>query len=126
MPATASGWRRFSPCLPPAYRHAFEFRHPSWHNEAVYALLQAHNVAFCIFELAGFRTPLVCTADFAYVRLHGPGGAYQGCYDEATLGWWARTLQKWQEAGRDGYVFFDNDEAGYAVRNALTLQQLLR
>jgi uncharacterized protein YecE (DUF72 family) len=112
--------------LLPAHREcAFEFRDPSWHNPEIYALLQRHNAAFCIHELAGFESPQVLTADFAYIRLHGPAAyAYGGCYSHTALAGWADRIRGWKQLRRV-YVYFDNDEAGYAVQNALELRRLL-
>ena len=112
----------FLALLPREQRFAFEFRDPSWHNHTVYELLAEHNTAFCIFELAGFLSPFTCTADFVYIRLHGPNGPYRGTYDARTLHGWAERLRQWRGQGKDVYLFFDNDEAGFAVQNALDLQ----
>jgi uncharacterized protein YecE (DUF72 family) len=60
--------------LPEAHQYAFEFRDPSWFNEEAYSLLEKHNAAFCIYDLAGRTSPERITSDFAYVRLHGPDG----------------------------------------------------
>jgi len=68
----------FLQALPTEHHYAFEFREPTWHNEQVYEVLRRHNAAYCIHELAGFHTPILLTADFSYVRLHGPGEKYQG------------------------------------------------
>jgi uncharacterized protein YecE (DUF72 family) len=115
----------FLRALPKNRACAFEFRDPSWHTPEVYALLRRHNAAFCIYELAGFESPHVLTADITYVRLHGPAAyAYGGSYPDAALAAWAGEIRSWQKL-KHVYVFFDNDEAGYAVRNALTLQALL-
>ncbi|HEX22045.1 MAG TPA: DUF72 domain-containing protein [Chromatiales bacterium] len=108
------------------HRHAFEFRDTSWINDAVLALLEQYGAAFCIYDLAGYRTPLHLTADFVYVRLHGPGDAYQGSYDERTLSDWAARIREWQASGLDVHCYFDNDQAGYAVDNARNLQALLQ
>jgi uncharacterized protein YecE (DUF72 family) len=110
--------------LPRRRRYAFEFREPSWNTEAVYATLRRHNAAYCIFELDCFTSPLQVTADFAYVRLHGPGGKYQGCYTGATLRQWAKWIEE-QSKLRAIYIYFDNDQAGYAARNALELKRLV-
>jgi uncharacterized protein YecE (DUF72 family) len=106
-------------------RYAFEFRNPTWLNADVYMVLQKHNAAFCIYDLAGFQTPREVTADWTYVRLHGPGGKYQGSYSTAQLRAWAKQLLDWGDSLRAIYVYFDNDQAGYAAKNALTLKRLL-
>src|SRR5205085_896558 len=62
----------FLEALPKYHCYTFEFREPSWEREEVYALLRKHGAAYCIYELAGYKSPLRFTADFVYVRLHGP------------------------------------------------------
>jgi uncharacterized protein YecE (DUF72 family) len=115
----------FLDALPPGHRYAFEFRDPSWHNDEIAALLERRNAAFCIFELAGQQSPRLTTADFAYVRLHGPGAAYQGCYDDRALTRWAGRIARWHAQGLDVYCYFDNDEAGHAFANAVRLAELV-
>lgn len=118
--------RRFLTALPDDYRYVFEFRDPSWFRPDIRALLECFGSAFCIHELAGKRSPLSVTADLIYIRLHGPDAAYRGCYGDAALRRWARTLGGWAEAGYDVRCFFDNDEAGHAAANAARLTELLR
>ncbi len=115
----------FLALLPVDLPCSFEFRDPSWHNEEVYELLRAHGAAFCIFELGELTSPRMLTADFAYVRLHGPAGPYAGSYGPARLRGWAEKLQGWRRRGLDCWLFFDNDQAGYAVKNARLLMKLL-
>ena len=57
--------------LPRDLRYAFEFRDLSWIRPEIKKLLARFRAAFCIYELAGYHSPLTITADFAYVRLHG-------------------------------------------------------
>ena len=111
--------------LPDGRRCAFEFRDPSWHDDRVLELLAGRGAAFCIFDLAGKRSPVEVTADFAYLRLHGPGGPYQGSYDGRALSGWARRMCGWSEAGKDVYCYFDNDEKAYAPRDALRLREMV-
>lgn len=111
--------------LPPGHRYTFEFRDPTWYRDDVYELLREHNCAFCIYELAGHLSPEEVTADFVYVRLHGPGKKYQGDYPAATLRKWARRCRQWQKEGRDVYIYFDNDQAGYAAFDAQELAELV-
>lgn len=106
-------------------RSAFEFRDPSWFNEEVYAVLRAAGAAFCIYDLDGHLSPKIVTAPLVYVRLHGPDGPYRGLYDNQTLAGWAGAFTAWVRQGREIFCFFDNDEAGYAVQNALQLQGMV-
>lgn len=117
----------FLAALPRRYRYAFEFRDPDWHRDELYPLLRKYNVAFCLYHLAGVAAPLVLTADFVYVRLHGPGGAYAGSYSDAALAGWAERLRGWsrERRARAAYVYFDNDQNAYAVANARTLRNML-
>jgi uncharacterized protein YecE (DUF72 family) len=114
----------FLKALPSRHRYAFELRDPAWHAAEIYAILRRHRAAFCIFEIAGFRSGFEITTDFTYVRLHGPGAAYQGDYSEAALREWAGRIREWQDKLRAVYIYFDNDQAGYAPKNALELAKL--
>lgn len=107
------------------FRYAVELRERSWLNDEVYEILARHDAAFCIYELDGFASPKEVTADFVYVRLHGPDGPYRGDYGRADLAGWAGALSTWSRQGRDIYCYFDNDEAGHAPNNALALQEML-
>ena len=115
----------FLEALPRGHRYAFELRDPTWHTAEICAMLRRRRAALCVFEIAGFRSTCEITADFAYVRLHGPGGAYQGSYSAEALGHWASKIREWQKELRSVYFYFDNDQAGHAVENALVLKRLL-
>ncbi|MEJ2662520.1 MAG: DUF72 domain-containing protein [Spirochaetia bacterium] len=118
--------REFLRLLPGGVRSAFEFRDQSWFENEVYSALHAFNAAFCIYQLGGLASPREVTADFVYIRLHGPGGKYRGSYDTRTLEDWAQAVGTWCAQGKDVYCYFDTDQAGYAAQNALTLQVMLR
>ena len=120
-----SRFERFLEALPRGQRYAFEFRNPSWNNPDIFHLLRKHNAAYCVFHLAGFQSPIETTADFTYIRLHGPGNKYQGRYDDEALSSWARNIREWRRGLKDVYVYFDNDDAGYAALNALRLRELV-
>ena len=115
----------FLEALPRDYRYALEFRDPTWLNREACRLLEKHGAAFCIYELAGRLSPKEVTADFVYIRLHGPGDAYQGRYDRQTLAGWAGAISAWTAQGLTVFCYFDNDESGYAALNALELQDML-
>ena len=98
----------FLSAVPAGLRTAFEFRDPSWFTEGVYAALRRHHAAFCIYELEQTRSPKEITADFIYVRLHGPGAAYEGSYSTEELSGWAGAISSWDRGGKDVFCFFDN------------------
>lgn len=122
----AERFERFLQLLPKGLRFTFEFRDPTWYRDEIYDLLNAHQCAFCIYELAGHRSPEKVTADFVYVRLHGPGDKYQGKYPLGTLKKWFRRCLKWRDQGKEVFIYFDNDQAGYAPANATQLLGLLK
>jgi uncharacterized protein YecE (DUF72 family) len=116
----------FLGALPRRYRYTIELRDQSWIDAEVLELLRRHNAAFCIYELASYESPLHVTADFVYVRLHGPlPEKYAGSYSEAQLRRWRDQIREWNTAGLPVYCYFDNDQAAYAVDNALRLKELL-
>ncbi|MFW5837753.1 MAG: DUF72 domain-containing protein [Desulfovibrionaceae bacterium] len=115
----------FLQVLPADLRCVFEFRDESWINDESLALLREHGAAFCIYELAGYASPREATADFVYVRLHGPGDAYQGRYEAQALSGWAGAASAWSRQGKDVFVYFDNDQDGFAALNAGELRDML-
>jgi uncharacterized protein YecE (DUF72 family) len=92
--------------LPRAARAAFEFRHPSWLSDEVYARLRARNLALCIADSERQTTPVVPTADYGYFRLRDEG------YTSATIGQWADEIRRHQHEWTDTYVYFKHEEAG--------------
>jgi uncharacterized protein YecE (DUF72 family) len=114
----------FLKILPRKYRYTFEFRDHSWYREETYDILKQYNVSFCIYELEQHISPIIVTADFVYIRLHGPGEKYQGSYSDETLNSWKKKILTWQKQGLDVFIYFDNDIGGHAVNNASRLIQL--
>jgi len=113
--------------VPDWMRVALEFRHPSWHDEAVFQLLERHRAAYCVMSGAHLPCLLRATASFVYVRLHGPDvdHLYGGSYSDEALRWWADRIREWAATGKDVYVYFNNDGGGNAVRNAETLRWMV-
>jgi uncharacterized protein YecE (DUF72 family) len=111
--------------LPKGYRYTFEFRNPSWFHPEIYELLNKYNAAFCLYELNAVQTPKEITADFIYIRLHGPGKAYQGQYKEKVLEGWAQDFIRWKNQVKAIYCYFDNDEKGYATMDAKRLIEMI-
>jgi uncharacterized protein YecE (DUF72 family) len=114
----------FLTALPDWMRVAVEFRHRSWHDEGVYALLERHAAAYVVMSGAKLPCVLRATAPFVYVRMHGPDAEhlYAGSYSDTDLRWWGDRVREWAGQGRDVFVYFNNDGFGHAVRNAETLR----
>jgi uncharacterized protein YecE (DUF72 family) len=115
----------FIDALPEEHRYAFEFRDESWNSQEILQLLRRRNAAWCSFHLEGYQSPIEVTADFAYVRLHGPAARYEGSYSDYALAEWAQRIRDWRANLRAIYVYFDNDDSGYAAHNALRLRELI-
>jgi len=127
MPRDDARLGYFLGALPDWIRVAVEFRHPSWHVEGVFRLLEWHGAAYCVMSGAQLPCILRATADFVYVRLHGPdhGSLYGGSYSDEDLAWWADHIREWEAGGREVFAYFNNDGGGNAVRNADSLRRML-
>ena len=111
--------------LPGRRRYTFEFRDRTWFGGSVYRILEEAGAAFCIYDIGGETSPKKVTADFVYVRLHGPSEAYKGSYSAQALAGWAGAASSWAAKGLDVFCYFDNDEAGYAADNAGRLRDMV-
>jgi uncharacterized protein YecE (DUF72 family) len=111
----------FLQMLAPGRRYAFEFRHPSWYAARVLRLLSDENAALCLSDHADAPSPWKRTADFVYIRGHGPGGRYEGHYRQAALSSWRQKIGRWSARGYDVYVYFDNDQKSAAPLDARRL-----
>ena len=111
--------------LSPKRRYSFEFRHPSWYSPRIMRLLSEDNISLCISDHHDAPSPWRRTADFVYVRGHGPGGRYKGHYSTDALAGWAKRIRSWKAQGCDVFVFFDNDQKSAAPIDALKLKQML-
>lgn len=105
---------------------AVEVRHESWLCEDVYRILRRHRAALCIHDLLPDHPPEL-TTDWTYLRFHGaaPDAQPGGNYTETGLEWRADTIRAFMRQAINVYAYFNNDQHGYAVANALTLRELL-
>ena len=117
--------RNFLDMLPRDLSYAFEFRDQSWFRDRIYDMLADREAAFCIYHLGDRETPHVVTAPFVYLRLHGLGTPYAGAYGREELRRWADACHQWAADEFDVRVYFNNDIGGSAVRDAVTLRNLV-
>jgi uncharacterized protein YecE (DUF72 family) len=121
-------------------RHALEVRHRSYETPSFVELLREHDIALVVADTAG-KWPFLedVTSDFVYVRLHGSVELYVSGYDDPGLDCWAGRVRAWaaggsladaravgppaeyDPAGRDVYVYFDNDVKVRAPFDAMGL-----
>lgn len=105
--------------LPRGLGAAFEFRHPSWFDDEVFARLRARNLALCVADSEKLSTPVEITADGAYFRLRDEG------YTPRDIERWARTIEERTSACRDVFVYFKHEESGIGPLFARRLKEAL-
>jgi uncharacterized protein YecE (DUF72 family) len=102
----------FLALLPPDHRAAFEFRHPSWFDDDVYAALKSASASLCLSEREDQQPPaLVETAPWGYVRLRLER------YTDDDLARWAGRLSAtgWQQV----FVYFMHEPTAPAYARTL-------
>jgi len=118
--------RTFLAKLPAHHRYVVEFRHRSWHTAAVEEILRDRGAALCIHDYPGFKmNDVVTNPELAYVRLHGYEGLYVGSYPDRALRRWAKRIRLLAELARDVFVYFNNDTAAAAPRDAARLREFV-
>jgi uncharacterized protein YecE (DUF72 family) len=117
--------RAFLDLLEPDRRWVVEFRHPSWHAGETYQALAEYGVALCIPVGGGVHPDRVTTAPFTYVRMHR-GSEPEGGFTPEELQLWAARARAIAAAGKEVYLYFNNDWGGFAIRDATMLEQLLK
>jgi uncharacterized protein YecE (DUF72 family) len=99
--------------VPRGVRASFEFRSPTWFDEATWQALRARNAALCVAESEERDTPDVVTANFAYYRYRKPSYTAE---ERKTM---VARIEQHLAAGRDVFAYFKHEEtpegALYAV-----------
>lgn len=126
-------------------RHVFEFRHESWFEESVYRVLDDVGAAVVIadapFEVLGPGMPsgrlglpvtrARHTADFVYLRRHGPGGESPDGYPKHMVEEDADWIRQNVRQRRDVFVFYKKEVTGasrgsvHGLHDAMRLRDLL-
>jgi uncharacterized protein YecE (DUF72 family) len=114
--------RDFLGVLPSKMRAALEFRDRSWFRDDVYGLLEEAGAAVVLADRPFERVPDVVTGGWAYLRFHQGRPSAPG-YTRGKLRRWADRIASLK--AREAVVYFNNDTGGAAIRDALTLTELL-
>jgi len=105
--------------LPAEVPATFEFRHPTWFDDEVLALLGKHNRALCVSDTDDLPVNQIDkTADWGYLRLRRVN------YDEADLKHWIKKIkaQKWKNT----FVFFKHEDEGTGPKLAAQFLKLAK
>lgn len=116
----------------PGLKFAFEFRHKSWferttERERAIAILKKHKAAFVFAHSSRYPYPEdePLSADFVYLRFHGPGELFASEYKKEGLKSWVPKIKLWLKKGLEVYIYFNNDFSGFAPKDARTLFDLI-
>ena len=109
--------------LDPTRRNVIEFRHKSWWNDEVYAAFEKAGAIFCSCSGPHLPDELVKTSDEIYVRFHGVDRWYRHDYSHDELTVWADRIRA--ARAERGWIYFNNDHDGYAIKNATMLSEIL-
>ncbi|HET7817471.1 MAG TPA: DUF72 domain-containing protein [Sphingomicrobium sp.] len=111
--------------LPNDLEQVVEFRHASWYDEEVLALLDRYGAGFVAHDLKALVSPRWASGRAAYVRFHGTGGKYWGRYPDEALLEWAGWCVGQTRLGRSVWCYFNNDIHGHAIEDATTLKSMV-
>ena len=117
---------RFLEIVPRDVVNVFEFREPSWHDDAVFTLLERYGASFCAHDMPGCVSPRLAVGPIAYVRFHGGIGKYWGRYPDERLLEWTDWMVEQAKAGREVWAYFNNDPEAHAIHDAQTLRAMVR
>jgi uncharacterized protein YecE (DUF72 family) len=110
--------------LPRSLRVSVEFRDESWFTDETRSLLERHSAALCLADTPRRRQPSWRTADWGFVRFHEGRGAHAPGYErDVVRRWVARIAEMWPRS-EDVFVYFNNDTAGYAIRDAVAFAEM--
>lgn len=123
LPADAGLLDAALSAFPRHIRVVLEPRHESWWAPAIREVLTARGAALCWAD-RGSRpvTPLWRTADFGYLRMHSGAARPRPRYGRRAIDSWVDRLREAYPDGEDVFVYFNNDQHGAAVDDALALQ----
>jgi uncharacterized protein YecE (DUF72 family) len=112
--------------LPKDLEQVVEFRHKSWYDSDVLAVLDRHGIGFVAHDMKDLTSPRWASGRTAYVRFHGAGGRYWGRYSEEKLLEWTDWCLEQARAGRSVWCYFNNDIHGHAIEDARSLKSMVR
>lgn len=109
------------------FRHAFEFRDETWQDKEIFRLIEEEGACLCKADWPAFSEALPQIGNFVYIRRHGAQGElYGGCYSKRQIQRDAEAIETYIMEGKDVFIYFNNDAQAWAIKNALSLKEILR
>lgn len=105
--------------------HAIEIRNPLWLNEECIEMIKKEGFTLSLTDYPGVEVNLEENFPFLYIRKHGVERKYGGSYPLRQLRRDAELIKKYMKKRKPVFVYFNNDEMAYAVKNALELKNLI-
>lgn len=99
----------------PGVRVSFEVRNRSFLIDEFFEVLTVNNIALCFSDWPGVEVDFPVTADFVYIRRHGPKSLYASNYSDKELFTDARFINRCSKEGIDCFIYFNNDANAFAV-----------
>ena len=118
--------KKFLRQLPKQFRYAMEYRHPSWLEEDVWAVLEKFKVAHVGVSSMAMPMNFKMTSDFIYLRFHGLAGGSAHDYTTDELLPWARQCRSALRDQLSVYAYFNNDANARAPETAREFTRLVR
>ena len=116
----------FTDIVPRNIKAVFEFRDPSWYDDAIYQILRKKRMSLCLHDMPGSESPPILVGPLCYLRFHGAQAIYSGGYTLPVLRKWAKFIKKAVREGKEAYVYFNNDGEAHAVYDAQKLIKEVR
>jgi uncharacterized protein YecE (DUF72 family) len=114
-------------CMQDPSKLAVEFRHQSWFCDQTREFLSEKGAAFCDVDSPEENLRGWLTSKSGYVRLHGKDEWYDHDYTDEELSQVTDVARDMSSRGAEKvFIFFNNDVACNAPRNALTLRDVLK
>ncbi len=107
-------------------RFSIELRDKRWINEEVFSILRIYNISLCFSDYPGVEIDSPSTADFIYMRRHGPTSLYSSLYSEKEIMRDAFFIKEYLEKNVNVFVYYNNDANAWAVQNALQLKEMVK
>jgi uncharacterized protein YecE (DUF72 family) len=100
---------------------AIEFPHESWFTKDVYKQLRKQNIALVTSESSKYPLQKIITADFTYIRFHGPEKLFRSTYSDEQMTEWKEYIKTLPKDLKKIYIYFNNTLSPYVLQNGLQM-----